>query len=141
MEEYLTNLGNPTGIRAFREHLNLSRRDVEQHTGLSSSAVWRAEQDGKQVMPEVSAKIVEFLIAFSNGTIKIEKKQKSKKATPSEATQQLVDEWRNETWKLRGVIDDTLRLLDAEIEAATKAKRSTKGIREIAAQLRIHATD
>ncbi|OFW55829.1 MAG: hypothetical protein A2Y75_05280 [Candidatus Solincola sediminis] len=48
-------------LRAFREALGLSRADVEDHTGLASSVVWRAEQPTRKVTPEQFAKILGFL--------------------------------------------------------------------------------
>lgn len=55
---------SPEAIRAFRERLGLSRRDVEISTGLSSSVVWRAEQVGRKVTDEERTKIWSFLVDY-----------------------------------------------------------------------------
>lgn len=50
----------PAQLRDERESLGLSRHDVEDHTGLASSVVWRAEQSTRKITDEQYALIAEF---------------------------------------------------------------------------------
>lgn len=134
MSEIIT----PEAIRTLRTELGLSRHDVEQHTGLSGSAVWRAEQSEKQVMPEVSNKIYTFLVAVTLGEIKIEKKAKKTKQTRTDdATTQ---QWMDETWKLRKLISEAHTEVLGQIKAAQAKKASTKGLKALGELLKNECT-
>lgn len=125
-------------IRHIRESLNLSRRDVEQGTGLSGSAVWRAEQPGRSVYDlTVRTKIFDFLHAVDGGAITVEKKKKKQTKKSSQIS--------DETAKLEAAL--TAKVAQGEhavhklqevrnavvtaIEVAQATKRSSKDLKAI----------
>lgn len=136
-------------IRTLRESLGLSRKQVQDGTGLGASVVWRAEQEGKKVDEKLLVKIWDFLIAVDGDAIKVEKTRKSRKAETStgEAAQliaeanQVRDEWMAKTWELRGVIDQAHELAVAKRQLAAEAKRSTKVWDELITLLEPHTTE
>lgn len=134
----MTEIIAAEAIRTLRTELGLSRHDVEQHTGLSGSAVWRAEQPEKQVMPEVADKIWAFLTTVAQGEIKIEKKaKKTQKTSTDNPTAQ---QWMDETWKLRKIIAEAHTEVLEQIKAAQAKKGSTKSLKVLAELLKDECT-
>lgn len=106
----------PAAIREFREELGLSRKDVEKHTELSSSVVWRSEQtEGKPVTAEQRTKIWDFLIAVDSDDEyrAIVKPAKTPKPTTSQAPTVDVTKYVNFISEL----DDAIKAAIAERKA------------------------
>jgi transcriptional regulator with XRE-family HTH domain len=134
-------------IRSLRESLGLSRKDVQDATGLGASVVWRAEQEGKDVGDALITKIWDYLNACQkSGHVKV---RKTRKETSTETAavvmitevEKVRDEWMAKTWELRGIIDTALELAQAKRAQAQDAKRSTKSWDELIDVLEPHATD
>lgn len=127
---------DPTALRMFRESLGLSRRMVEVGTGLSGSVVWRAEQPNRKITPEQFMAIYTFLRSYKENAVEIDKPAtpKRQKSTDSNLQDQL-DKAENKITQYTCLVEDIRAALTAEIDAATKAKRSTKALREIVLRL------
>lgn len=130
-------------IYRLRTQLGLSRKQVQDGTGLGASVVWRAEQEGKKVDEKLLVKIWDFLIAVDGDAIKVEKTRKSRNTETSRGatTAQARDEWMAKTWELRGVIDQAHELAVAKRHLAAEAKRSTKVWDELITLLEPHTTE
>ena len=129
----LPNAGDVPRIRfrATRENLKLSRKDVQDATGLSASVVWRAEQENKTVKDEDAAKIWLFL---STAQPKVGTSAKPK-PTVSQAIMNDLIEVQALASKLAIKIELTREMLEAAIAAAKEAKRSSKDLQAILEQL------
>ena len=149
---YENPVTNATELRAFREHLGLSRADVEDHTGLASSVVWRAEQPTRQVKPEQFTKIYNFLIEVDGGG-KPEccGKKSGKKAAKLSAsedsqvqhqqiaalqaelkiTKTALETGMNGAAALHKLLVTTRATLEAEIAAAKAKKASTAALKRV----------
>ncbi len=138
-------------IFMLRTQLGLSRKQVQDATGLGASVVWRAEQVDKHADSDNVAKICAFLCDVRDGVIKIEKTKKTSKSTkPAQASDQSAalrdaemarDGWMAQTWKLRTAIDEALAELDKQIDEARKMKRPQAPLKAVRAILAEHGTE
>lgn len=124
-------------IRTLRESLGLSRKQVQDATGLGASVVWRAEQEGKVVEDRI--KIWDMLTACQESGHFPAKERKSRKA--NDMTAEAGKRWMEKTWELRGVIDQAHELAVAKRQLAAEAKRSTKTWDELITLLEPHITE
>lgn len=138
-------------IFQLRTQLGLSRKQVQDATGLGASVVWRAEQVDKHVDPDNVAKICAFLCDVRDGVIKIEKTKKTSKSTkPAQASDQSAalrdaetarDAWLAQAQQLRSVVDEALAELDKQIDEARKMKRPQAPLKAVRAILVEHSTE
>lgn len=129
----------PSTIRVQRESMNVSRATLQKATGLSSSVIWRAEQDdAKPITDEEYAKIYDTLASFINDGVPAEYVKVTKQhGTSATAT---TDEWMQTAWKLREVISEAHTLILEQIKEAQSKKTSTKGLKALAEVLKAECT-
>lgn len=128
-------------IYMLRTRLGLSRKQVQDGTGLGASVVWRAEQVGKEIDDVKRGMIIDFLMKVDAGDIKIEKTRKSRKAeTPTGEALQATAEMAQRVMELHAVIDEALAELQTQVGEARKAKRSTTGLLLVIDILKDHGT-
>lgn len=127
---------SPSTLRAQREELKVSRATLQKATGLSSSVIWRAEQDdAKPVTDEEYMKIYNVLIEdwTVNGVpaeyVKVTKTHAVSSTDAAEA-------WQAAAWKAREVISEAHTLVLEQIKEAQAKKASTKGLKALAEVLK-----
>jgi len=132
-------------IRDARIQRGLSRKDVQDLTGLGASVIWRAEQEGKDVGDENVTKILD---ALTNAQPKVRTSKSRKVDTVTGEAAQLIaeanrarDEWMAKVSELRAVIDTAYALAEAKRTEAHDHKRSTLGWDNVLATLEPHITE
>lgn len=120
----------PLAIRDTRQKLKVSRKAVELATGLSSSVVWRAEQEDKEVKPEQVQKIMTVLAQWLDTGVPTEYAPKKPAGVKSDTTAEL-QKVLNQLKDHDEFIIELTNEVEQKITEAKTAKRGTKDLQFI----------
>lgn len=136
-----------TFLYDYRQRLGLSRREVQEATGLGGSVVWRADKSQHSVTAEQRTKIYDFLVAYETEHPEGKVKKGGQAAADAHTLktikelEQVRDEWMAATWELRNALNtyhDELASIITELKAK---KVGTGRLHSLLLNMKQHTTE